>query len=47
MSVDEEDLQVIIDDIEVIMENCPVVLLYGIYLPVSSNPTTIQYELLV
>ena len=33
MGVDEGSLQVI--DIEVIMENCPIVLLYGTYLPVA------------
>ena len=30
MGVDEGDLQVI-DDVEVMMENCPIVFLYGTY----------------
>ena len=33
MGVDEGNLQVI--DVEVIMENCPIGLLYGTYLPVA------------
>ena len=33
MSVDEGSLQVL--NIEAIMENCPIVLLYGTYLPVA------------
>ena len=33
MGVDEENLQVI--DVEVIMENCPIVFLYSTYSPVA------------
>ena len=35
MGVDEGNLQVIIDVEEVIMENCPILIPYGTYLPAS------------